>query len=72
MSISEKLSQAPAKKVTCKTCNWISTQSESDKAAIQGAIDNPAWSIEALVRVLQEDGLTAGVSAFRAHVVQGH
>jgi hypothetical protein len=40
--------------------------------AIKQAAENPAWSIEALVRVLKEDGLPTSASAFRHHVAQGH
>ena len=72
MSIAEKLSEVPANRVICRTCNWINSQSETDQAAIKQAAENPAWSVEALVRVLKEDGLPTSASAFRHHIAQGH
>lgn len=72
MSLVTILSNKPAKKVQCLTCDWLSGQSAEDVAAIKAAIANPDWSTSELWRVLCDAGYVGSQPAFRSHVVAGH
>ncbi|RIQ90418.1 hypothetical protein D2E40_27005 [Mycobacteroides abscessus] len=67
MSIREQLAEAAKPKQRCTCCSWVATQSADDRKAIEEWVAE-GKSIEALVRVLRNEGLPVGPIQFRRHV----
>ena len=68
MSLLNRLAQLPEKTTKCVVCLWLGTISDEERNAVVTAIKDPNWTASALWRVLSEEGLPCGDSAFRKHV----
>ena len=72
MSISDRLAAAPQKNSNrgCRTCKWVETISDKDRASIQNWVEN-GWSMRQLHNICAtdpENPLTVCLTAFRNHL----
>lgn len=72
MSLTDKFATPPEKPVRCLACDWLNTRSADDLEAIKMVVNDPSWTVAAIWKVLQSEGMKASQSSFRLHITNGH
>lgn len=72
--LSDLLAAGPAssKRFGCLVCDWLAEQSQEDRDAIDVALSSNQWSVQALYRVLRDQGLRTSDNTFRGHLDKQH
>lgn len=66
MSIKQALEKAPVVR-PCKFKQWLESLNEEDREAVDQAMENKAWSLDQLTKVLQSEGAPVNYSQIRKH-----
>jgi hypothetical protein len=69
MNLSERLQSAPKQspRQICRFGKWVNSLSDDDQKAVQNALSDKSWSIDALAKVLIESGMPVGRNSVNHH-----
>jgi hypothetical protein len=69
MNLSERLQSAPKQspRQICKFGKWLDSLTDDDRKAVENALSDKSWSIDALTKVLIESGMPVGRNSVNHH-----